>query len=203
MSIELGSVVYFAWYDFDKQLEHICSGEVVDNSDYVGTQWADYVNVSFCPPGFKQPICHHFLPEKLSAHSEKVAHDDCYLVCHKRPADNSSVCCRSTATSPSDAWQSLQQFKEEHWDQEHNHLRIDALEDFYRLWRIATAAKYGMTIEPPTVLSGFPAEAPVPIVTEERYQELKEKMITKLTRKQLHSTGRIQYTDSIQTSIFD
>jgi hypothetical protein len=42
-----------------------------------------------------------------------------------------------------------------------------------------------------------------PIVSEERYQELKEKMKVKLTKKQKNSTGRIEYTDSIQTSFFD
>ena len=34
----------------------------------------------------------------------------------------------------SDGWKILQQFKTEHWDHERNHLRIDALDEFYRLW---------------------------------------------------------------------
>lgn len=228
----IGKVVYLAWYDFDKKSEYICSGEVVDNSDYAGTQWADYVNVSFCPPGFKQPICHHFLPEKLSVHSDKVPHDDCYLVCgRKSRAYEHDYTVKQQPQRPSDSWQQVQQFKQEHWDYQHGHLSIDALNDFYRLWRIAVAARYGVTIEeaPVTVvavdpgspdgdksatiivdtetgeiLPKLPAEVEHrPIVSEERYQELKEKMKVKLTKKQKNSTGRIEYTDSIQTSLFD
>lgn len=39
--------------------------------------------------------------------------------------------------SPSDR---LQQFKADHWDHDHNHLRIDALDQFYALWREAASA---------------------------------------------------------------
>lgn len=215
MRMEPGKIIYLSWYDFGKQREYICSGEVVDNSDYAGTQWADYVNVSFRPPGFKQPICHHFLPEKLSVYSDNVPHDDCYLVFHKKktsseqtithpavPADNSSVCCRVTATSPDDAWQSLQRFKQEHWDSKHNHLHTDALDDFYQLWHTAIAAKLGFTVEPASIPSAAAEPQPL-IVTEEHCQELKQKMTAKLTRQQLRSTGRIEYSDSIQTSLFD
>ena len=38
---------------------------------------------------------------------------------------------------------------------------------------------------------------------ENDIQELKEKMKVKLTKKQKNSTGRVEYTDSIQTSFFD
>ena len=51
-----------------------------------------------------------------------------------------------------------------------------------------------------------PQPAPIehiPIVSEERYYELKQKMAVKLSKKQLRSTGRIEYSDAIQTSLFD
>lgn len=140
----------------------------------------------------------------------------------------------STKANPSEAWEAIQKFKADHWDTVHNHLRVDALNDFYRLWCISVAARYGVTIEEPPVtvvavdpgspdgdhsatyivdtetgeiLSDSPSSqaevVPQPIVSEERYQELKEKMKVKLTKKQKNSTGRIEYTDSIQTSFFD
>ena len=34
-----------------------------------------------------------------------------------------------------DGWQRLQEFKLAHWDQERGHLEIDALDEFYSLWR--------------------------------------------------------------------
>ncbi len=140
-----------------------------------------------------------------------------------------SVPASSTKSNPSEAWQAVQKFKHEHWDQERNHLRIDALEEFYQLWRAGVAAKYGVTIEAAATVSADPGSPegdqlrnnghrhrirrdvqyaalpaqPQPIVSEERYQHLKEKMKAKLTKKQLRSTGRIEYTDSIQTSFFD
>lgn len=36
---------------------------------------------------------------------------------------------------------SLQRFKKSHWDEARNHLRIDALEEFYQLWRKTHAGK--------------------------------------------------------------
>ena len=97
--------------------------------------------------------------------------------------------------NPSESWQAIQKFKQEHWDQDRNRLRIDALEAFYLRWRAAVAAKRGITTES-AALSGSPAEShPVP---KERHQ--KQKMLTK---KQLRSSGRIEFTDSIQTSLFD
>ena len=48
------------------------------------------------------------------------------------------------------------------------------------------------------ILPALPAEVEHrPIVSEERYQELKEKMKVKLTKKQKNSTGRIEYTDIV------
>lgn len=118
-------------------------------------------------------------------------------------------------------------FKAEHWDHEHNHLQVDALEEFYALWRTCIALKRGMQVtmplasapnEPPFVavdpgspdgdhsatiivdtetgeiLPELPKAAPLPQPSQD---------IPKPTKKQLRSTGRIQYRDTIQTSIFD
>ena len=115
-------------------------------------------------------------------------------------------------------WMMLQQFKKEHWDEERGHINIDALEEFYNLWRDAIAIRSGMMkqykpektmeIEKPST----PEEAMQPLkrlVSDERMEELKEQLkkklapAEKLTAKQKRSTGAIIYQDSIQTSFFD
>ena len=34
-----GTIVYLAWYDFRQQTEHVCRGEIVDNSIWADTQY--------------------------------------------------------------------------------------------------------------------------------------------------------------------
>ncbi|UKK52124.1 hypothetical protein L6472_05970 [Prevotella sp. E13-17] len=50
---------------------------------------------------------------------------------------------------PSEAWVRLQEFKKNHWDTEHNHLCIDALEEFYRLWVEGVSARRTMMMTKP------------------------------------------------------
>lgn len=90
-------------------------------------------------------------------------------------------------------------FKEEHWDHEHNHLRIDALDEFYRLWRDNMAMRLGtnkpqpaMKVETPSTpdeaLVTLPSHKPQPIVSDKRMAELKKqlkKSLKPVTVKQL------------------
>ena len=128
MQMNAGTTVFLRWYDFEQKAESVYSGTVMDNSLYAGTQWKDYVCVKFKPAGVKGAICHHFLPEKLSLTRENVPHDDCYLVCSKQ--GDTTAFYRVL----------VQQFKEDHWDHQRNHLRTDSLEAFYSFWRKAHGA---------------------------------------------------------------
>lgn len=134
--MNVGDTVYLRWYDFRTGAENVYTGTVVDNSLWEGTRWQDYVNVQFQPVGMKAPICHHFLPEKLSTANDNVPHDGCYLVCAKRKDT-------TDRSNPSDVWQRVQQFKQEHWDEAHGHLATDALDEYYQMWRDAISAKRG------------------------------------------------------------
>ena len=105
--------------------------------------------------------------------------------------------------------QRVENFKRDNWDQEHNHLRIDKLDEFYKLWRIAMTP------------SGFvEAEAPKRIVSDEKMEELKQQLKEKLdklpephpapkpvrqkpSKKMLRSTGVQQFNDSTQLSLFE
>ena len=61
-------------------------------------------------------------------------------------------------------------YKHEHWDQEHNHLRTDCLDEFYRLWRechCVTIIMPDSPCYPPFMKSelttGKPPAKPVPV----------------------------------------
>lgn len=79
------------------------------------------------------------------------------------PPAAGSVSCSSTASSPSLAWQRVQQFKRDHWDAVAGHLRIEALDAFYALWRDSIAAKYGLAPKEPAPAPVPPVEATAPV----------------------------------------
>lgn len=109
------------------------------------------------------------------------------------------------------------QFKADNWDNEHNHLKVSALDEFYGLWRTCIALKLGQQTslpvasavtekEPePEAVDDTPAVEPqqTDIIQPATDMPKPSKDIPKPTKKQLRSTGRIQYRDSIQTSLFE
>ena len=205
--------VYLCWYDFQKKTENVCKGEVVDNSLWDDTKWQGYVNVLFQPPHSVGPFCHHFPENKLSLTPDDVPHDDCYLVCGKKSRfyehDTTNQLKNDGKYNPSDAWQRVQQFKQEHWDYQHGHLSIDALDEYYQMWHDAIAAKRGYqptaTVPCNSVAGVVPSpvsQNETPTVTLPSHTE-PTASAPKLTRKQKLSTGSITYNDSIQTSFFD
>lgn len=216
--IDIGTIVYLAWYDFTKKTEHTCKGEVVDNSLWESTQWHGYVNVRFQPPSLPGVIEHHFKEDQLSLTPDIVPHDPCYLVCGKKTrAFERDVTVRTKAVNPSEAWKTVLQFKQEHWDYEHGHLSIDALDEYYQLWHDAIAAKCGFAIahsapvtyadasRRPTPTSVVSASVPdgSPSGSTSTTPDGSPSGTKKPSRKDLRSTGRIVFADSIQTSLFD
>ena len=211
-----GTKVYLNWYDFTNKTEYVCKGEVVDNSLWDGTKWQGYVNVLFRPPHSAGSFCHHFPEDKLSLTLDNVPHDDCYLVCAKKSrVYEHDHTVKPHASSPSDAWQQVQQFKQNHWDYQHGHISVDALDEYYAMWRDAIAAKRGMMVQKTELKKmemeypATPEEAMMPIkriVSDEKMEEIKTKLkesFKKPTAKELRSTGAITFIDSIQTSFLD
>ncbi|MBO6252735.1 MAG: hypothetical protein J6O49_03655 [Bacteroidaceae bacterium] len=209
----IGQKVYLNWYDYSLGRECLLEGEVVDNSSYLGTQWQDYVNVRLVPPSLMSPICRHFKPEKLSHDRQNVPHDDCFLICGQKQQEPQRERMMEYEVM------SLEDFKKLHWNHERNHLQTDSLEAFYRLWRHRVVIRLGMQKVAKemtyTVIHqeypSTPAEAMQPqrrIVSDEKMEKLKQQLkeITKprkLTAREKRSTGRLEYLDAIQTSIFD
>lgn len=110
---------------------------------------------------------------------------------------------------PADDRETIEAFKRDNWDHEHNHLRIDKLDEFYKLWRMAM-----------TPFGFVEAEAPKLIVSDEKMEELKQQLKEKLdklpepqpaqkpvgqksSKKMLRSTGQQQFKDSTQLALFD
>lgn len=194
----LGTIVYLCWYDFQKQTEHICKGKVVDNELWAGTKQADMINVCFQAPGMAAPICHHFAADKLSKDATNVPHDDCYLVCGKktRAYQHDHTVSATPVTSPSDAWQRKEQFKADHWDYEHGHLKLEYIDEFYQLWHDAIAAKLGvLQNETPSAVASAPVTLP-------SHKEATTPAASPAGKRK-RSTGTITYKDSIQTSLFE
>lgn len=104
-------------------------------------------------------------------------------------------------------FQRLHQFKAEHWDQERNHLRIDALDEFYQLYRDYMAMRMGMMypkkiekrfeMEVPEtcICPTLPPEPPKRIVSDAKMAEIKQKLKKSLKPKK---TVKV-----IQLSLFD
>ena len=126
-----------------------------------------------------------------------------------------------TIPVPCQKYIELELFKQKHWDQEHNHLQVEYLEEFYQLWRDYMAMVLPMKYpkQPTLAMKAMAMEAPltdeeamqptkrIVTLTEEAYwpaTELVSKYDTpsKLTKKQKQSTGVIEYTDATQLSIF-
>ena len=55
----------------------------------------------------------------------------------------------------------VQDFKQAHWDKERQHVRIDALDEFYNLWKECVARKRGVRVETMTTLSTPQPMAPI------------------------------------------
>lgn len=130
------SKVYVKWYG--KVLE----GELLDG-DYLGMKqvripldghhpvalfmpWSVYESAELAAsssPGKSPNIPRSFpeLPENFQKSAE---------ISEKAPVISKSD------VLPADDREMIEAFKRDNWDQEHNHLRIDKLDEFYQLWRM-------------------------------------------------------------------
>ena len=121
-------------------------------------------------------------------------------------SENTRQTSENTRQTSDDTLVAWRQFKLDHWDHEHNHLQIDALEEFYKLYR--NVHDHYSFIPPSPVSCDSVAESSAPIVailpqSPPPLPLHSKPQPKKLTKKQLRSAEAIQFTDSVQTSIFD
>lgn len=127
------ATVYVNWYG--KMLQ----GEVVENrrTDSLADMVAVRIPLMGCHPvALFTPQHVYTSPEQIAGYS---------LIVSEKPSKVSS-----TVQNPSAAWQRIQAFKASHWDEARGHLKVDALDEFYQMWRDAVAEKRCMKVEPVT-----------------------------------------------------
>ena len=246
VDIPIGTTVYVCWYG------HAVPAQVIDRAKHCTHPWSDeWIPVEMTVPGSDgKPIvpgCKNIsmfhmrhvyaTPDEAQAawqeYQQQWQHSRTSPV--EPPAsEEANVPAVSTAgaevaTLPESKARYLQ-FKEEHWDHEHNHLQVSALDGFYALWRTCIVLKMGQQVslsvvsvdvgspdgdrsstvivdtETGEILPEPPRQEPRPAVVPVASPAGMPKPnhdIPVPTKKQQRSTGRIQYRDTIQTSLFD
>lgn len=184
VNIPIGSTVYVNWYG------HTVPAEVIDRAKHCTHPWSDeWIPVEMTIPssdgkpivsGCKNISIFHMRHVYSTPDEAQTAWQEYQQQWQNRrtapkveavvpapspaaPPAAGSVSCGSTASSPSLAWQRVQQFKRDHWDAARNHLRIEALDAFYALWRDSIAAKYGLAPKEPAPAPVPPVEATAPV----------------------------------------
>lgn len=134
------ATVYVNWYGQTLQ------GEVVENrrTDSLADMVAVRIPLMGCHPvALFTPQHVYMSPEQIAGYSSKVYEEPSKV--YKKLSKVSS-----TVRNPSAAWQRIQAFKASHWDEARGHLKVDALDEFYKMWRDAVAEKRGVKVEPVT-----------------------------------------------------
>lgn len=104
--------------------------------------------------------------------------------------------------------QRVENFKRDNWDHECNHLRIDKLDEFYKLWRMVMRP-FGFTDTESSVTlpshkeKQVSAEAVPQNETPSKPLESLKPIIQKPSKKMLRSTGTQQFYDATQLALFD
>ena len=147
--LQPGSTVYVRWYS------HVVQGEVAATPP--DAPFSGMVPVLMSIPSSDGSLivrgCRNvcmFMPAHVYTDASLVPADGRPS---RAPIVEAPTKTASTRENPSPAWQRIQQFKADHWDAEHNHLRTDALNDFYALWVSCIAEKQG---RPAPAVSSIP-----------------------------------------------
>lgn len=193
------STVYVRWYG------SILQGEVVENR--AEGLMAGMVAVRIQVQGMHATAL--FTPQHVYDSPEKV-NADSPTISPKAPLSFPELPAKEQISTKIDVMpvndrEKIETFKRENWDAERGHLRIDKLDEFYQLWR--------MVIKPADFVE---TDAPKRIVSDERMEELKQKLKTTLgpkptpksetpkpSKKMLRSSGVQQFNDSKQLALFD
>lgn len=131
-----GTKVYVRWYG------NVLEGEVADGEGFMGMTPVRIPLDGHHPVALFFPQHVYSSPEKLTEISEDRSKVDESLT----KVDNN----RSKVADP------VQQFKESHWDEAHNHIRVDSLDEFYQLW-LQTHGGRSSQDEAPAITCHYPA----------------------------------------------
>lgn len=94
-------------------------------------------------------------------------------------------------------------FKEEHWDHERNHLRIDCLDEYYNLYRESIRMRC-QTVSTDTIKMERPdSDKEASEVLSPKPAPVAKPQPKKPTKKQTQSSGEVQFNDSTQLALFN
>ena len=194
--------VYVKWYG------NVVQGELLDG-EYLGMKQVRIPLDGHHPIALFTPGHVYDSPEQVAENSS-INFQKSAEISEKAP----KISPKPVIVSPKDVLtaddrETIEAFKRDNWDYERGHLRIDKLDEFYKIWRMAM-----------TPFGFVEAEAPKRIVSDERMEELKQQLKEKLdklpepqpapkpaskkpSKKMLRSTGQQQFNDSTQLSLFD
>lgn len=117
--------VYVRWYD------NILQGELLDG-EYIGMKQVRIPLDGHHPIALFTPGHVYESVEKMQEVAKEV-----YSYPKEFPKPEDIIHPDLPCSYPADDYLNLEIFKRDNWDQEHNHLRIDKLDEFYWLWREA------------------------------------------------------------------
>lgn len=121
------ATVYVKWYG--KVLE----GELLDG-EYLGMKQVRIPLDGHHPVALFMPWSVYDSPEKVAADSPLKSPNTPRSFPELPAKEQIPV---MSDVLPTDDREMIEKFKRENWDQERNHLRIDKLNEFYQLWRMA------------------------------------------------------------------
>lgn len=194
MTLTPDTKVYVRWYG--QTLE----GEVADGGGFMG------MTPVRIPLDGHHPVA-LFFPQHVYGSPEEVKGDSPVISYNEPEIPKNDI-------MQADDRQGIEAFKKAYWDDGRGHLRVDKLDEFYKLWREA--------MTPIGFAEAIPAEDPAKkrIVSDERMGELKEQLKARLdklpdhqptpkpaspkpSKKMLRSTGEQYFSDATQLVLFD
>lgn len=132
MNMAPGTKVYVSWYG------NVLEGEVVDGEGFMGMTPVRIPLDGHHPVALFFPQHVYSSPEKLTEISEDRSKVDESLtkVDNNRSKVDSGVVPLTPEEYIAEVYVTdlVKRFKESHWDEAHNHIRVDSLDEFYQLW---------------------------------------------------------------------
>lgn len=188
----------FSMKAFVRWYGKVLEGEVLEG-EWMGMKQVRIPLDSHCPVALFMPQHVYDSPEKLTGTPESPSKAESDIVSLTPEQYVAKVYVTDL----------VQRFKDSHWDEAHNHIRVDSLDEFYQIWRKA--------MTPSGFIDDMPASAivipdPQPLIADVAQivptdmpspQPSQRPAVQKPSRKMLRSTGEQKFIDATQLALFD
>lgn len=131
--MNVGDTVYVRWYG------DVVKGEIAayeTDNQLLGTMIAVRIPLQgMHATALFFPEHVHQTAEEVMEQLEEKEKPINFLVQPDNVSEDNIIEISSVEQFPNNNWDALVAFKESHWDHEHNHLQVEALDEFYELWK--------------------------------------------------------------------